>query len=242
MGRNIATINNSTDYLQTLLHPPVQQTLPPLSSVNFFGSGYVGNKQNSTFYSPSQTGNYNIGLPSIYNISLSRDRESVQRSGNSSAGSYASSISGAFLFVNWLDRTLYKFMIVFSTIGGDEGIPIIRTKAKLVRQESNNIEATFQRKIKQAEIQKKITQSNMINKTRLKVLQVRQQMLEEVFNETDYINLWMIKNINVELDKENNLPDDCAGGVILTSHFGRIRINNTLEERLTLAQEEVKHY
>ena len=30
-----------------------------------------------------------------------------------------------------------------------------------------------------------------------------------------------------------------AGGVILTSHFGRIRINNTLEERLTLAQEEV---
>uniref|UniRef100_U9UVV7 Histone H1 n=2 Tax=Rhizophagus irregularis TaxID=588596 RepID=U9UVV7_RHIID len=86
MGRNIATINNSTDLSSTLLHPPVQQTLPPLSSVNFFGSGYVGNKQNSTFYSPSQTGNYNIGLPSIYNISLSRDRESVQRSGNSSAG------------------------------------------------------------------------------------------------------------------------------------------------------------
>ncbi|PKC11371.1 ATPase, V1/A1 complex, subunit E [Rhizophagus irregularis] len=166
-------------------------------------------------------------------------------------------------------------------------------KAKLVRQESNNIEATFQRKIKQAEIQKKITQSNMINKTRLKVLQVRQQMLEEVFNETvsqlnkvsqdevkyrdllknlilqglyqlmdDQVKAIVRKcdkelannaiqaaakiykestkrNINVELDKENNLPDDCAGGVILTSHFGRIRINNTLEERLTLAQEEL---
>jgi len=47
------------------------------------------------------------------------------------------------------------------------------------------------------------------------------------------------RDINVELDKENNLPDDSAGGVILTSHFGRIRINNTLEERLTLAQEEL---
>jgi len=165
-------------------------------------------------------------------------------------------------------------------------------KAKLVRQESNNIEATFQRKIKQAEIQKKITQSNMINKTRLKVLQVRQQLLEEVFNETvsqlnkaqdkvkysdllknlilqglyqlmdDQVKAIVRKNdielvdsaiqaaiqiykkstkrdIDVELDKENNLPDDCAGGVILTSHFGRIRVNNTLEERLTLAQEDL---
>jgi len=166
-------------------------------------------------------------------------------------------------------------------------------KAKLVRQESNNIDATFQRKIKQAEVQKKITQSNMINKSRLKVLQERQQLLEEVFNETvsqlfkvsqdkvkyrdllknlilqglyqlmdDQVKAIVRKkdvelannaiqvasqnykestkrDINVELDKENNLPDDSAGGVILTSHFGRIRINNTLEERLTLAQEEL---
>jgi len=166
-------------------------------------------------------------------------------------------------------------------------------KAKLVRQESNNIDATFQRKTKQAEIQKKITQSNMINKSRLKVLQVRQQLLEEVFNETvsqlfkvsqdnvkyrdllknlvlqglyqlmdDQVKAIVRKkdielaksaikaatdsykestkrNIKVEVDAENNLPDDCAGGVILTSHFGRIRINNTLEERVTLAQEEL---
>lgn len=106
------------------------------------------------------------------------------------------------------------------------------------------------------------TQSNMINKTRLKVLQVRQQMLEEAFNETvnqlnkvsqdnvkyrdllknlilqglyqlmdDQVKVIIRKrdieladnaiqaaakiykestkrNINVELDKENNLPDD----------------------------------
>ncbi|CAG8707609.1 11373_t:CDS:2 [Rhizophagus irregularis] len=186
-----------------------------------------------------------------------------------------------------------KKMVAFINQEAIEKAREIKVKAKLVRQESNNIEATFQRKIKQAEIQKKITQSNMINKTRLKVLQVRQQMLEEVFNETvsqlnkvsqdevkyrdllknlilqglyqlmdDQVKAIVRKcdkelannaiqaaakiykestkrNINVELDKENNLPDDCAGGVILTSHFGRIRINNTLEERLTLAQEEL---
>uniref|UniRef100_A0A1D1XK94 V-type proton ATPase subunit E n=1 Tax=Anthurium amnicola TaxID=1678845 RepID=A0A1D1XK94_9ARAE len=165
-------------------------------------------------------------------------------------------------------------------------------KAKLVRQESNNIDATFQRKTKQAEVQKKITQSNMINKSRLKVLQVRQQLLEEVFNETvnqlsivsqdkvkyrdllkDLVlqGLYQLmddevkaivrkkdvelannaikaaiqsykdnakRDVKVELDTEN-LPEDCAGGVILTSNFGRIRVNNTLEERLTLAQEEL---
>ncbi|RIB29544.1 putative vacuolar ATP synthase subunit E [Gigaspora rosea] len=165
-------------------------------------------------------------------------------------------------------------------------------KAKLVRQESINIEATYQRKIKQAEIQKKIAQSNFINKSRLKVLQARQQMLEELFVETrsqlkkisqnkdSYSNLLkdlilqglyqlMDENVtviakkselnlaqdaikiaaktytdttrspvHVEIDKEN-LPEESAGGVILSSHFGRIKINNTLEERLSLAQEEM---
>ncbi|KAI9286644.1 ATPase, V1/A1 complex, subunit E [Umbelopsis sp. AD052] len=56
-------------------------------------------------------------------------------------------------------------------------------KAKIVRQESLNIEATFERKIKQAEVQKRIAQSNQINKSRLRVLQARQQMLDELFDE-----------------------------------------------------------
>ncbi|CAG8781544.1 26104_t:CDS:2 [Gigaspora margarita] len=175
-------------------------------------------------------------------------------------------------------------------------------KAKLVRQESINIEATYQRKIKQAEIQKKIAQSNFINKSRLKVLQARQQMLEELFVETrsqlkkisqnkdSYSNLLkdlilqglyqlmdekvtvIVKKselnlaqdaikiatktytdttrspVHIEIDEENlpeeripiNLKKFSAGGVILSSHFGRIKINNTLEERLSLAQDEVE--
>ncbi|CAM0139291.1 V-ATPase V1 sector subunit E [Umbelopsis sp. WA50703] len=57
-------------------------------------------------------------------------------------------------------------------------------KAKIVRQESLNIEATFERKIKQAEVQKRIAQSNQINKSRLRVLQSRQHMLDELFEES----------------------------------------------------------
>ncbi|CAJ0836024.1 7959_t:CDS:2 [Entrophospora sp. SA101] len=168
-------------------------------------------------------------------------------------------------------------------------------KAKLVRQESINIEALFQRKFKQAEVQKKIAQSNHVNKSRLKVLQARQQLLDELFLDTrnqlqkvtqdkdrystllkDLIlqglyqlmdenvtviirkcDLGLIEDaikissdlykestklpIKIEVSKENYLADDGAGGVVLSSYFGRIKINNTLEERLSLAQDEQKH-
>ncbi|KAI9326849.1 ATPase, V1/A1 complex, subunit E [Obelidium mucronatum] len=56
-------------------------------------------------------------------------------------------------------------------------------KAKLVRQETIAIEAFYQKKIKQAEVSKKIAQSNHINKNRLRVLQQRQQVLNELFQE-----------------------------------------------------------
>ncbi|CAJ0908806.1 15249_t:CDS:2 [Entrophospora sp. SA101] len=169
-------------------------------------------------------------------------------------------------------------------------------KAKLVRQESINIEALFQRKFKQAEVQKKIAQSNHVNKSRLKVLQARQQLLDELFLDTrnqlqkvtqdkdrystllkDLIlqglyqlmdenvtviirkcDLGLIEDaikissdlykestklpIKIEVSKENYLADDGAGGVVLSSYFGRIKINNTLEERLSLAQDEVNLY
>ncbi|KAJ1981593.1 V-ATPase V1 sector subunit E [Dimargaris verticillata] len=56
-------------------------------------------------------------------------------------------------------------------------------KAKLVRQESVNIETNFERKVKQVEVQKRITQSNMVNKARLRVLSRRQEMLDQLFEE-----------------------------------------------------------
>ncbi|KAI8911621.1 ATPase, V1/A1 complex, subunit E [Gorgonomyces haynaldii] len=56
-------------------------------------------------------------------------------------------------------------------------------KGKLVRQETVNIEAFFQKKLKQADVQRKIQHSHLINKNRLKVLQARQQILQDLFSE-----------------------------------------------------------
>ncbi|KAF9112096.1 V-ATPase V1 sector subunit E [Mortierella sp. AM989] len=57
-------------------------------------------------------------------------------------------------------------------------------KAKLVRQEAISIDAAYQRKIKQADVQRRIAQSNNINKSRMTLLVARQQMLDDLFNET----------------------------------------------------------
>ncbi|KAJ1671516.1 V-ATPase V1 sector subunit E [Coemansia sp. RSA 1694] len=56
-------------------------------------------------------------------------------------------------------------------------------KAKLVRQESINVEEQFQRKVKQAEVKQRILTSTLINKSRLQVLQARQEMLDSVFSD-----------------------------------------------------------
>jgi len=47
------------------------------------------------------------------------------------------------------------------------------------------------------------------------------------------------QSINISIENDNHVPESSAGGVILTSNYGRIRINNTLEERLNLAQDEM---
>ncbi|KAJ1954000.1 V-ATPase V1 sector subunit E, partial [Linderina pennispora] len=54
-------------------------------------------------------------------------------------------------------------------------------KAKLVRQESINVEEQFQRKVKQADVKQRILNSTLVNKSRLQVLQQRQALLDTVF-------------------------------------------------------------
>ncbi|KAJ1508566.1 hypothetical protein HMI55_000326 [Coelomomyces lativittatus] len=53
-------------------------------------------------------------------------------------------------------------------------------KAKFVRQETANIDALFQKKIKQAEVQRKIAASNFYNKSKLRVLQLRDDLLNNL--------------------------------------------------------------
>jgi len=54
-------------------------------------------------------------------------------------------------------------------------------KGKIVRQETINIDAQYEKKHKQAGIEKKIAQSTQTNKARLQILETREQLLDEVF-------------------------------------------------------------
>ncbi|KAG8948523.1 V-ATPase V1 sector subunit E [Tulasnella sp. 424] len=56
-------------------------------------------------------------------------------------------------------------------------------KARIVRQETNAIDAAFEKKKKQAETSQKIAQSTLTNKSRLRLLQAREQHLQDLFSE-----------------------------------------------------------
>lgn len=54
-------------------------------------------------------------------------------------------------------------------------------KSKLVRQETANIDTLYEKKFKQASMSQQITQSTLKNRTRLRVLSSRQELLDELF-------------------------------------------------------------
>ena len=54
-------------------------------------------------------------------------------------------------------------------------------KSKLVRQETDTIDAAYEKKFKQATMSQQIARSTVANKTRLKVLGARQELLDDIF-------------------------------------------------------------
>lgn len=56
-------------------------------------------------------------------------------------------------------------------------------KSKLVRSETDAIDATYTKKFKQATMSQQITRSTVANKSRLKVLGARQELLDSIFEE-----------------------------------------------------------
>ncbi|GAB7344825.1 hypothetical protein MBLNU457_3280t1 [Dothideomycetes sp. NU457] len=54
-------------------------------------------------------------------------------------------------------------------------------KSNLVRQETNSIDAQYEKKFKQAGMSQQITQSTLANKTRLRILSARQELLNDLF-------------------------------------------------------------
>lgn len=54
-------------------------------------------------------------------------------------------------------------------------------KSKLVRQETASIDTLYEKKFKQATMSQQITRSTLANKTRLRVLSGRQELLDDLF-------------------------------------------------------------
>lgn len=57
-------------------------------------------------------------------------------------------------------------------------------KTSIVRNETSNIDANFEDKLKKASLKQQITKSTIANKMRLKVLSAREQSLEKIFDNT----------------------------------------------------------
>ena len=57
-------------------------------------------------------------------------------------------------------------------------------KSKLVRAETAAIDGSYEKKFKQASMSQQITRSTLANKTRLRVLSARQELLDELFEKT----------------------------------------------------------
>jgi V-type H+-transporting ATPase subunit E len=158
-------------------------------------------------------------------------------------------------------------------------------KARLVRQDSGQVEAMLTRKLRDGETRKKVTESAQANKERLKVLTERDLLLKGVFDEIrdrmvtvqddheEYKKLLhgllteslsklsgenevlvecrpkdrailesicpggMCHTVKVHLDQI--LKDECSGGIVVKSKSGKIRCDNTLESRLSLAIEKM---
>ena len=136
-----------------------------------------------------------------------------------------------------------------------------------MRSETAAIDELYEKKYKQASLAQQIAKSTVLNKTRLKVLEAREDVLEDVFEEgafalmeskivvrvkasdvaaaesvTDaaakFYKEKSGKDVEIIVDKDHPLPDSISGGVVVEGSNGKIDTNNTLEERLKLLSEE----
>ncbi|KAK1966565.1 V-type proton ATPase subunit E [Colletotrichum sublineola] len=164
-------------------------------------------------------------------------------------------------------------------------------KSKLVRQETDAIDSQYEKKFKQAQMSQQITRSTASNKSRLKVLGARQELLDNIFEDArkklssatkdkgkyqatlknlileglyalaepevvirarkadfdtvkkaieDAVKEYkkeVGKDTSAKIDESNPLPAESAGGAFIVGGKGKIEINNTFEERLSLLQD-----
>lgn len=167
-------------------------------------------------------------------------------------------------------------------------------KSKLVRSETSRIDEEYKKKFTQAGMSQQITKSTLANKTRLRILSARQELLDELFEDAskklsnsaskdknkyeailkglileglyalvnekkvtlrcrkkdddvvkkafeqakEEYKKTMKRDVEIQIDDKERVPDQSAGGVIILSSSGKIDINNTLEERLHLLESD----
>ncbi|KAF2689509.1 vacuolar ATP synthase subunit E [Lentithecium fluviatile CBS 122367] len=58
-------------------------------------------------------------------------------------------------------------------------------KSKLVRQETSAIDSSYEKKFKQASMSQQITRSTVANKSRLRILSARQELLDTLFEDAE---------------------------------------------------------
>jgi V-type H+-transporting ATPase subunit E len=84
-------------------------------------------------------------------------------------------------------------------------------KSKLVREEIAAIDSQYEKKFKQASMSQQITRSTMANKTRIKVLSARQELLDTLFEESR-------KKLSDTASKSKNY-EDILKGLILEAMY-----------------------
>ncbi|KXL46439.1 hypothetical protein M433DRAFT_8524 [Acidomyces richmondensis BFW] len=81
-------------------------------------------------------------------------------------------------------------------------------KSKLVRQETQRIDAEYQKKFTQAGMSQQITKSTLANKTRLRILSAKQELLDELFEQAS-------KQVGSKGTKDSEKYGEILKGLIL---------------------------
>ncbi|KAI5963449.1 VMA4 [Candida pseudojiufengensis] len=165
-------------------------------------------------------------------------------------------------------------------------------KSSTVRLETSAIDSTYEQKLKKASLAQQITKSTIGNKTRLRILGEKDQILNQIFEDAEKelktitndkekykpvlvglieegilillepkVSLRVRKedvdlakeaakeasknyeeksgqHVDITVDDKDFLNKDLAGGVVIVNGTGKIEVDNTLEERLKILQEE----
>jgi len=88
-------------------------------------------------------------------------------------------------------------------------------KSKLVRSETSSIDASYEKKFKQAGMSQQITRSTISNKTRLRVLGGRQELIDDLFEKArDQLN-----TVGSGKDKDRKSYDQILQGLLLEGMY-----------------------